>query len=103
MKKWMILLVLISALFLIAGCEEPVEEEAPDETAEIADGSKGLFYRVEGGENDLYLFGTLHFGEEGMYPLHESVYEAFEKADVLGLELDLAGVSDAELNEKVAR
>ncbi len=103
MKKWMILLVVISALFLIAGCEEPVEEEAPDETAEIADGSKGLFYRVEGGENDLYLFGTLHFGEEGMYPLHEKVYEAFEKADVLGLELDLAEVSDAELNEKVTR
>jgi len=103
MKKWMILFALLSALFLIAGCEEPVEEEAPDEAAEIADGSKGLFYRVEGGENDLYLFGTLHFGEEGMYPLHEKVYEALEKTDVLGLEIDLAEVSDAELNEKVAQ
>jgi len=72
-------------------------------SGETADGSKGLFYRVEGGENDLYLFGTLHFGEAGMYPLHEKVYDALEKADVLGLELDLAEVSDAELNEKMAR
>ncbi len=94
---------------LIAHFEEYEEEfgkddEELDETREKEDfdgGSKGIFYSVEGGKNDLYLFGTLHYGEEDMYPLHARVYHYFNKSDSLGLELDLSEITEMEISQKM--
>ena len=98
---------LLSWVFLVtAGCgpaEETSPEEVDDETVEEVSGSKGIFYRVEEGDNDLYLFGSLHFGVEEMYPLHDSVYEAFEQADVLGMELDMEEITDEELQQTLSQ
>jgi len=67
----------------------------PEEAEEHAEQpAKGLFYEVSGGENDLYLFGGLHFGREGV-SLHDKVYQAFAESDVLGLELDMQSLFDA--------
>ncbi len=84
--------LIVCAVFIFTGCE-PEEEVS---------GSKGIFYRVEGGDNDLYLFGSLHFGVEEMYPLHGSVYDALAEADVIGMELDMQEISDQELNQALA-
>ncbi|MFO7952126.1 MAG: TraB/GumN family protein [Bacillota bacterium] len=95
MKRLMIMLslgLIAGAVFVFTGCE-PAEEVS---------GSKGIFYRVDGGDNDLYLFGSLHFGVEEMYPLHDAVYDAFAEADVLGMELDMQEISDQELNQVLA-
>ncbi len=49
-----------------------------------------LFWRVssaDGGE--LYLLGSMHAAEEGMYGLPELVMQAFEGSDALALELDM--------------
>jgi len=108
MKKFMqaiSILLIAGAVVVFTGCEpeEEVEPEAVnDEPAEEVNGSKGIFYRVEGGDNELYLFGSLHFGVEEMYPLHDAVYEAFEEADVLGMELDMEEITDQELNQALA-
>ncbi len=99
MKRLKIILslgLIICAVLVLTGCEP---EAVNDEPAEDVSGSKGLFYRVEGGDNDLYLFGSLHFGVEEMYPLQSSVYDAFAEADVLGMELDMQEISDQELNQ----
>lgn len=87
-KVWLIIL-LVGTLALLPACD--TEEEA----------SRGLFYRVEGGDNDIYLFGTIHFGNEDMYPLHDEVYDAFGESDVLCLELDMTEISDVEMSGMV--
>ena len=49
-----------------------------------------LFWRVsseDGGE--LYLLGSMHAAEEGMYGLSDVVMQAFDSSDVLALELDM--------------
>ncbi|WP_350343387.1 TraB/GumN family protein [Proteinivorax tanatarense] len=65
------------------------------------DGSKGIFYEVEGGENQVYLFGSVHMGNQAMYPLDSNVEDAFDQSDVLAMELDMVNVSEFELASKI--
>ena len=52
--------------------------------------SAPLVYRVTDGQgHTLYLLGTIHVGNEAMYPLGSAVEEAYQNADVLAVELDL--------------
>lgn len=104
-------------LFIEAGKTEEIEvfketfsyspekdvQDKDDEEKEIdfEDGSKGIFYEVHGGENEVYLFGSLHFGTEDMYPFHGKVNHTLHDSDVLGLELDLTEVSEFEMMEEV--
>ncbi len=69
--------------------------------AEKAEGSRGIFYEVKGGENQVYLFGSVHVGHQGMYPLEAVVKEAFRESDVLGLEIDMTGRSELEIGEEI--
>ena len=52
--------------------------------------STPLVYRVTDGEGHvLYLLGTIHVGDDDMYPLGSAVEEAYENADILAVEMDL--------------
>lgn len=73
-------LLTVALLFSITGCQE----EAPEDR-----GSKGILYEVRGGDGEVYLFGSVHAGDESMYPLRTEVTEAFDTADVVGFEVDL--------------
>ncbi|MFP4190069.1 MAG: TraB/GumN family protein [Candidatus Woesearchaeota archaeon] len=63
---------------------------------QIEEGPQGILYEVEGGQNTLYLFGTLHMGVEEMYPLAPEVSYAFKESDVLALEINLEEISTRE-------
>lgn len=57
--------------------------------------SKGLFYRVSGGECRLFLLGSIHIGSADMYPLSPIVQKTLQEADALIFECDTE--SDAAL------
>ncbi|MGH1374533.1 MAG: TraB/GumN family protein [Cellvibrionaceae bacterium] len=44
----------------------------------------------------LYLFGSIHFGVESLYPLPEHVINAYSESDALAVELDLSSISAPE-------
>jgi len=44
----------------------------------------------------LYLFGSIHFGSERLYPLPEVVAEAFNDSDALAVEIDLSAIDASE-------
>jgi len=44
----------------------------------------------------LYLFGSIHFGSERLYPLPEVVAEAFNESDALAVEIDLSAIDASE-------
>lgn len=50
--------------------------------------SKGIFYRIDGGKNELYVLGSIHVGGKEMYPLSDKVKKAIENADALIFECD---------------
>ena len=50
----------------------------------------GIFlWEVENGKNKVYLLGSLHIMPEEAYPLDERIEKAFEKADILVVEVDV--------------
>lgn len=61
-------------------------------------GADPLLWRVDdpcsGGR--AYLFGSIHFGDETLYPLPDYVQEAFSQTQSLVVELDISSVSFAE-------
>lgn len=58
--------------------------------------SKGFFWRVSGGECDVYLLGSVHFGDGSIYPLSKAIEEAFESSENLVVEANIAGLSEEE-------
>ena len=52
-------------------------------------GSKGLLWKATNGDNTLYLLGTIHMDRSNAYPLHKSVRDALDEAQVVSFELDL--------------
>lgn len=76
--------------------EETIENNESDEDQYIDDEerSKGVLYEVKNAENKAYLFGSIHFGKEEMYPLHSEVENAFEESEAIAFELDLSSTND---------
>ncbi len=54
------------------------------------DPGEGIFYRVTGGKNEMYLLGSIHVGSREMYPMSQSIRSALKNADVLVFECDTA-------------
>lgn len=50
--------------------------------------SQGVLYRVSGGENEMYLLGSIHIGSREMYPFGQSIQKAILQADALVFECD---------------
>lgn len=49
-----------------------------------------LLYRAtDGAGHEIYLMGTIHLARESTYPLPDYVLDAFERCDVLAVELDV--------------
>lgn len=57
-------------------------------------GSKGYFWKVEGGKNDVYLFGSIHAADARLYPFTQEILEAYDTADVIGFEIDTSDEAD---------
>ena len=63
--------------------------------------SQPLLWQVQDKDSRvrLYLFGSLHYGDETFYPLPDAVLQAHRDSDVLAVELDI----DALDGKKCAR
>ena len=54
------------------------------------EGSKGILYKAENGGVTVYLLGSIHVGNDEMYPLGEAIEKAMEQADIFVFECDTA-------------
>jgi uncharacterized protein len=55
-----------------------------------------VVWKVDGGDNDVYLFGSVHLLPEGGFTVDGALAEALERADRVCLELDPAAHNEAE-------
>lgn len=84
MKKWTALLL---TLALLLGSAAAWAESNP------------LLYRVTDADGHaLYLLGTIHVGGEDMYPISDAVWQAYEAADALAVEMDVTAYSGSLLS-----
>ncbi|HEX9583651.1 MAG TPA: TraB/GumN family protein [Gammaproteobacteria bacterium] len=55
--------------------------------------TEGPFWKVSGANGTAYLFGSVHFGTDEIYPLDAAVENAFARADRLAVEVNLQAVN----------
>ncbi|KYG34937.1 TraB/GumN family protein [Alkalihalobacillus trypoxylicola] len=106
MKKYILLLLLSIALVACNDDTETVEESQETETGTSENGEAqeeevneeeaqeetdngGFLWKVESGDTEVYMQGTIHVGTEDFYPLHPEIEGAFENADVVLPEINL--------------
>ena len=121
MKKTKRLLILLLCLLLMAsvcftGCssqQEIVEdvlapysslaelffpEQRDYEPQNATQDSGMLFWEVSANGGTLYLLGSIHVGDASLYPLDDSVMQAFESADALAVEFDIVEFQENPTN-----
>lgn len=69
---------------------------------EIASGHPLPLWEVKGERNTVYLLGSIHLLREADYPLPTPVYDAYEDAEQLVMELDMDDLDPARLQALVA-
>ena len=80
MKKiWKYTLLMAGVLAAAVGAHQLAQEPG-----------HGIFYRVSGGKNEMFLLGSIHVGSRDMYPMSSFVQQALRRADVLVFECDTA-------------
>ncbi|WP_347329733.1 TraB/GumN family protein [Marinimicrobium locisalis] len=67
--------------------------------------SQPLLWRVQTSEHSVpvYLFGSLHFGDDSFYPLPSPVIEAYQTSDLLAVELDVSNVEPRRMRATLDR
>ena len=62
--------------------------------------SKGLFWKItgEGLPNTVYLLGTIHFGDNSIYPFSKAMMKAFDESAYLGVEANVYTMSEDEIS-----
>ncbi|AOM82894.1 TraB/GumN family protein [Salisediminibacterium beveridgei] len=63
--------------------------------------SKGLFYEVSHNSQTVYLFGSIHIGDENLYPIRNEVISAFEGSEELAVEIDIDSLDEMTLSRQM--
>lgn len=63
----------------------------------VADGNGTSVYRVTSADGELYLGGTVHLLRQSDYPLPPQYNQAYDAADVVYFETDIAALSDMSM------
>lgn len=63
-------------------------------------GGKGVFYKVQANGNTVYMFGSIHAGNDSMYPVDSDVMDAFESSDELFVEADITNAEQIVKSQK---
>ena len=59
-------------------------------------GSRGYFFKVDGGKNPVYLLGSIHIADSRLYPFNHEILEIYNASDVVGFEIDILDKIDYE-------
>lgn len=99
MKKLLSLILVILLCFSLTACFGEDKQTTSDYTVDVSSESFSeatssnitpILYKITDSKgNYLYLFGSIHIGEDSMYPLPDYVMDAFYESDSLGVEVNV--------------
>lgn len=105
MKRILIVLMVCVLMFTMIACQDnnnvevnnnkEVDNTENDEVVENEPEAKeygdfkGYLWEVKNGDSTVYLFGSIHISDENTYPFQQVVEDAYESADILGVEADV--------------
>jgi len=62
---------------------------------------KSLLYKVSSKESTVYILGSIHLAKPELYPLDEAITKAYEKSDVLVVEVDPSSEESISMMKEV--
>ena len=71
------------------------DSEKPNET--LAEVYSPAIWKVEHGQKVSYLFGSIHLGDDSMYPLPQHIMDAYQTTDYLAVEADIENIDQMQL------
>lgn len=87
LRQIIVIFVWLSCFYLpLTKAEEVVNAESARQMQDAP--KRGALFKIGHAGNTLFLFGTIHIGEPGFYPLEPIVTEALAQSTKIALELD---------------
>ncbi|WP_027963929.1 TraB/GumN family protein [Halalkalibacillus halophilus] len=80
----------IMMVMILSACQSEPESI---EDLEVPEESEGFFWEGEHNDKEVYILGTIHAGEEDMYPLRDEIEDAISDAEYLMTEIDMSDQS----------
>ncbi|ACV27954.1 TraB/GumN family protein [Kangiella koreensis] len=77
---------------------EPAQPE--QEAATVANYNPAI-WKVEHNGVTSYLFGSIHMGDQSMYPLPEKVQKAFQASEVVAVEINMNNLNQLEIAQTI--
>lgn len=74
-----------------------------EDTTEAGLASQGFLWKVEKSGNVVYLLGSIHVGDEALYPLRTEINEAFAASNVVVTEVDITKKLTKEEDEAIEK
>lgn len=65
--------------------------------------SEGFLWKVVNGETNVYLLGSIHVGDEKLYPIRDEINNAFEASDIVVTEVDITKELTKEETDNIVR
>lgn len=65
----------------------------------LAASDRLLFYKVQSDKAQMTILGSIHLAPENVYPLRDTITQAFERADTLVVEVDITGDAELEIQQ----
>ncbi len=65
----------------------------------IATFAKSLLWQVSSPRNKIYILGSIHLGEENLYPLKKEIEKAYKEAEKIVVEADITKINSLRMNE----
>ncbi|KAA0548535.1 TraB/GumN family protein [Bacillus sp. BGMRC 2118] len=106
MKNYIIGILVLFTLTFLFGCEseqvaEKVNSKEETKQEEKKQEEAPFFWKVTEEENTVYLLGSIHVGNEDMYPLDQVVEEAYDISDYLVVEANITDISEEMFNPEL--
>lgn len=95
----------VTALLLVLMASVALFFSSPFLAQASEDTPKPLFWQVQHPDHPVpvYLFGSLHFGDDSFYPLPDTVLRAYESSEFLAVELDVSKVGPQRMRATLDR
>jgi len=69
--------------------------------ANATDQHKSFLWQIQSNNNTLYLLGSVHMANKGIYPLNKIIEDSFGKASILAVELNEKAVNPEEMQQAI--
>lgn len=94
-KSKLISILFFAFLFCITASLNPETSAAAKETGKL------FLWEVRSDKGTVYLLGSIHVFKETLYPLDPAINDAFERSDMLVVEVNTADMNENEMNRIV--